>query len=384
MLRILPTFYKKHPRQATWLELFFDLVFVAVIGFVTHDLAHTHNNHLSIEQLLRFPFVFVPMWWIWVTHTLYFNRFDTDSHNHKVITFIIMGMIIFLSIFLEDSLTKYYIYFVSTYFIVRLLMSYLYLQAYKQHKIAVFAKQVSFVTIIGASISLISILIPNLLFRFTIFYLGIFIDIMSQGHIYGKCRDKFPVDKNHLVERIGLLALIILGESIISMVNNLSNIDFKNIYQIIGSVSAFTMIGLIWWIYFLGIEKLEKFKDMKSGYILILTHLIFYMGLIILANLIQHTIKHDIDMSSFRLLAITGLISFYIGQQTNFFHAFPPLRKISMFNTTVCILITIVSTFFSRPEYALLGMTIGMLFYVYINLKWARKIDVSKYLDEPL
>jgi len=41
---MINTLYQSKGRHATWLELFFDLVFVAVIGVVTHDL----------EQLLVF------------------------------------------------------------------------------------------------------------------------------------------------------------------------------------------------------------------------------------------------------------------------------------------------------------------------------------------
>lgn len=42
--------YRSNGRHATWLELFFDLVFVAVIGVITHDLAHTKDGHISAEQ----------------------------------------------------------------------------------------------------------------------------------------------------------------------------------------------------------------------------------------------------------------------------------------------------------------------------------------------
>jgi len=54
------TFHNHPTRQATWLELFFDLVFVAAIGVLVHDLAHTHQGHISIEQFYRFPLVFIP------------------------------------------------------------------------------------------------------------------------------------------------------------------------------------------------------------------------------------------------------------------------------------------------------------------------------------
>ena len=98
--------YKTRGRHATWLELFFDLVFVAVIGVVTHDLAHTHHGHIGAEQLIRFPLVFIPVWWIWMTHTLYANRFDQDNREHRLFTLLIMGILVVLSTFAETSLTK--------------------------------------------------------------------------------------------------------------------------------------------------------------------------------------------------------------------------------------------------------------------------------------
>ncbi len=50
----MSTFQSLAIRQATWLELFFDLVFVAVIGVIAHTLGHTHHGHLSADQLFNF------------------------------------------------------------------------------------------------------------------------------------------------------------------------------------------------------------------------------------------------------------------------------------------------------------------------------------------
>ena len=109
------TLYKAEGRHATWLELFFDLVFVAVIGVVTHDLAHTHNGHIGLEQLLRFPLVFIPVWWIWMSHTLYANRFDKDNREHRIVSLIIMSLMVVWSTFVEDSLGQGFVYFALLY-----------------------------------------------------------------------------------------------------------------------------------------------------------------------------------------------------------------------------------------------------------------------------
>jgi len=109
MINIL---YQSKGRHATWLELFFDLVFVAVIGVVTHDLAHTHGGHIGLEQLLRFPLVFIPVWWIWMSHTLYANRFDKDNREHKLFSLSVMGILVIMSTFTKDSLGASFAYFV--------------------------------------------------------------------------------------------------------------------------------------------------------------------------------------------------------------------------------------------------------------------------------
>ena len=129
--------YMSEPRQATWLELFFDLVFVAVIGVIAHDLAHTHGKHIGAEQLVRFPLVFIPVWWIWMTHTLYANRFDRDSREHRLFSLAIMAIMVVMSTFAEDSLGESFSYFALLYGIVRLILSYVYWSVHRDQSIEV-------------------------------------------------------------------------------------------------------------------------------------------------------------------------------------------------------------------------------------------------------
>jgi hypothetical protein len=62
-------------RRATWLELFFDLVFVVAIAELSHQLAVDH----SAEGFLRFAALFVPVWVAWQGYSFYADRFDTDD-----------------------------------------------------------------------------------------------------------------------------------------------------------------------------------------------------------------------------------------------------------------------------------------------------------------
>ena len=67
----------KH-RQATWLKLFFDLVFAVarLAGFLRDD--------LSPSGFAWFAFLFLPMWWLWTDYSYYADLFDSDGAVYRL------------------------------------------------------------------------------------------------------------------------------------------------------------------------------------------------------------------------------------------------------------------------------------------------------------
>ncbi|MER3589952.1 MAG: low temperature requirement protein A, partial [Mastigocladus sp. ERB_26_1] len=66
-------------RHATWLELFYDLVFVVAVS----QLAHNLKENVSLAGYLGFVFLFIPVWWSWIGTTMYANRFDSDDIGRR-------------------------------------------------------------------------------------------------------------------------------------------------------------------------------------------------------------------------------------------------------------------------------------------------------------
>src|SRR5207249_6700541 len=62
-------------RKVTWLELFFDLIFVAAVAQVAEPL----RDHYSAIGLVRFAPLFALVWWAWTGHTVFSTRFHTDD-----------------------------------------------------------------------------------------------------------------------------------------------------------------------------------------------------------------------------------------------------------------------------------------------------------------
>lgn len=68
----------KKRKLRTWLELFYDLLFVATVAVATHVLLHVEDGHIHIKYLVKFVLIFIPIWWARVRQTIFINRFGKD------------------------------------------------------------------------------------------------------------------------------------------------------------------------------------------------------------------------------------------------------------------------------------------------------------------
>ena len=73
-------------RHATWLELFYDLVFVAVVSQLSENLSH----NISLAGVLSFIALFVPVWFAWIGAAFFATRFGTDDLAHRILTLLQM------------------------------------------------------------------------------------------------------------------------------------------------------------------------------------------------------------------------------------------------------------------------------------------------------
>ena len=73
-------------RRVTWLELFFDLIFVAAVAQVGAPLSMDY----SLTGVFRFLAFFLLIWWAWYGHSLYSTRFDTDDLVQRLLTLVQM------------------------------------------------------------------------------------------------------------------------------------------------------------------------------------------------------------------------------------------------------------------------------------------------------
>jgi low temperature requirement protein LtrA len=62
-------------KRVTWLELFFDLVFVIAVTSASELVQHDH----SWLGVCRALIVFIPVFWVWVGGTMHANLHEVDT-----------------------------------------------------------------------------------------------------------------------------------------------------------------------------------------------------------------------------------------------------------------------------------------------------------------
>src|SRR5688572_27372524 len=99
--RLLTLDTLKHERHASWLELFFDLVFVLAVAQVARILA----DSTDVPGVLRYSVLFVPIWWSWVGYTFYADRFESTETAYRLLTFAGMLAVAAFALTLGEAFT---------------------------------------------------------------------------------------------------------------------------------------------------------------------------------------------------------------------------------------------------------------------------------------
>ena len=79
---------EQEDRHSSWLELFFDLVFVAAVGRLAGALQHDATT----GNLLRFVGLFIPVWWTWLNFSIYADRHETEDDPVHRAAFLLAGL----------------------------------------------------------------------------------------------------------------------------------------------------------------------------------------------------------------------------------------------------------------------------------------------------
>jgi low temperature requirement protein LtrA len=264
-------------RHATWLELFFDLVFVISIA----EVVHTLEDYRSLGDFLGTAGLFVAVWWAWVGYTVYADRFDTDDLLHRALVLAGMLAVIAMALSIHDALHGGAAQFALAFVAVRGIVLLLNARA-RRHAAAARPLLNLYLAAfsIGASLWLVSVFVRGPA-RYVLWGLALSIEL-SAPWVGRRQIARAPIHASHLVERFGLFTLIVLGESVISVAQSAADVEDWTAATVAAAVGGFLAVACLWWLYFDRIDD-GTVRSVLQGLVWNYAHLPLLAGLVSVA-----------------------------------------------------------------------------------------------------
>jgi low temperature requirement protein LtrA len=235
--------YKEH--HVTWLENFYDLI-VAIIVF---QLSRELNLDVSAYGFLSFVALFIPVVWSWVGVTFYSTRFETDDLAHRLLMLLQIGMAALMAVSVPDGLGKNSVWFALSYALMRTILVIEYLRTRRNVPAArQLTTRYSIGFSIAAGIWFASIFVPTPI-RLIFWIIGLAVDIGTPLLFARQLSVQFAPHIHHLPERFGSFTIIVLGISILGVVDGIADHNWSA-SSIISAGLGLGIAFSLWWVYF--------------------------------------------------------------------------------------------------------------------------------------
>ena len=231
-------------RHATWLELFFDLCFVAAVAALASEL----HSDPSLGGLLRFAGLFVPVWWAWMGFTWYASAFDNDDAVFRIYMLGAMLAVVVLAANVggidEGNSTG----FVLSYAAMKYVLAAMFIRA-RLHasEWSGFCNRYAASNAIGATVWLSSLAVMGS-GRYWLWALAMVV-LMTGPVIAVRSYEGVAFNHDHITERYGLFTIIVLGESIVVAASGISELGGET-PVLVSAAAGFALAACIWWMYF--------------------------------------------------------------------------------------------------------------------------------------
>ncbi len=247
-------------RAATPLELLFDLVSVIAIATAAAALHHAIVEGHVAEGVVKFTAAFFAIWWAWMNYTWFASAYDNDDVLFRILTMIIMAgaltMAAGIGAFFDTTTLQL---MVIGYVIMRVAMVAHWLRAAKNdttHRRTAlwYAGGIALVQAYWVAVLLCQPLPPVLFYL--LFGIGAALELAVP--MLAERHGMTPWHRHHIIERYGLLNIIVLGETLLAGSFALSQAQGAHfdIALLHTALSAMVILFSLWWLYFAKEEHL--------------------------------------------------------------------------------------------------------------------------------
>jgi low temperature requirement protein LtrA len=233
-------------QPASFVELFFDLVFVFAVTQVTMLTV----DDLTARGVGRAVLVFWLIWWAWTQFTWTLNPADTKRGTVQAITLLATAAAFVMAASVRFAFGGQALWFVIPYLVVRLLglgLQVAIAREGNQGRVPIQVLWWSMLSIVGL-VAVLAGAFVQVPARSLVWVGAIALDVVA-AVIGGSADEPWDLNAGHLAERHGLFVIIAIGESLIIAGTAAANQD--RTLDLVGLAGAgLAAAGLLWWSYF--------------------------------------------------------------------------------------------------------------------------------------
>lgn len=285
-------------QSVTFVELFFDLVFV----FSVTQVASLLHHHLDWTGLGEAVLVFWLVWWAWSQFTWALNAADTTHTAVELGTLFATGVAFFMAVALPGAFSGDAIWFAAPYVLVRLIGLALYIRVAWAADASQHAAVRTFALMsVGGLAAVLAGAIAGGTTLYWLWGLAILLDVIA-AMVGGKA-EGWNIHPDHFAERHGLFVIIALGESLIVAAGGLAGAEISPNVLAVGAFAVATSCAL-WWSHFgwaktaldRELERVrgaDRSKLARDAYSLL--HFPMILGVIGVAVALEEIVLHPAD-----------------------------------------------------------------------------------------
>ena len=288
---------REEERTVTFLELFYDLVYVVVIAEISHGLA----SHVNWQGFVQFALLFVLVWLAWLNGSIYHDLHGNNDIRTRVFTFAQMFTVAAMAVFAHNAFGAGSVGFALSFAAYQLIITYLWWRTGVHdplHRPLTRPYVVTF--LVSTMLFIVSAFVPPPL-RFNLWGISLLMIVVLPllGFIRRPSDPEVLAEQERsmrfspsTIERFGLFTIIVLGEVIVGVVRGVAG--HHHLTWAVGVTAALGMLIAIgfWWLYFDFVSQHKPMANRLYSGAWIYLHLFMTMGIAATGAAILNVVEH--------------------------------------------------------------------------------------------
>jgi low temperature requirement protein LtrA len=299
-------------QKVSALELFFDLVFVFALTQVTEMM----SRNPTWAGLGQGMLVLAALWWAWGAYAWLTNYVNTDEGSERLLMFGVMAAMLVAALAVPRAFGDDGVLFGVAYATVRWLHIFIFAEASPDVDAVEAVRRLARTAIPAPALILLAGFLDGPA-QAALWIVALAIDF---GGVYVFGVRGFHVSAAHFAERYGLIVIIALGESIVSIGTGIGVLALST-REVAGAVLGIVVAAGLWWAYFdvVAIVSERRFRDSRGharvrlardAYSIL--HLPIVAGIVLVALGVKKTLGHvDEPLDTVPACALLGGLALY-------------------------------------------------------------------------